>query len=63
LASQGQIMERIQTREQCQHPGFESALPSASDYCSDYCENAQKGGMDNECQCGHPECIEQKILQ
>jgi hypothetical protein len=51
-------MENIQTSSQCQHPGCKCSRPASSDYCSDYCENAHKGGMDNECECGHPECSE-----
>ncbi len=44
------------TEEQCAHPGCECPRPATGDYCSDYCANAQAGGMDNECRCGHPEC-------
>lgn len=50
-------MENIQKPDQCQHPGCKCPRPSIGDYCSDYCENAQEGGMDNDCKCGHPECI------
>lgn len=49
-------MERIQTPDQCQHPGCKCPRPSEGDYCSDHCASAQQGGMDNDCKCGHPEC-------
>jgi hypothetical protein len=49
-------MERAQSDDQCQHPGCKCPRPATGDYCSDYCANAQAGGMDNECRCGHPEC-------
>lgn len=51
-------MEKLQTEDQCQHPGCECARPSTGDYCGDYCRTAQKGGMDEHCRCGHPECRE-----
>jgi hypothetical protein len=49
-------MESIQTPNQCQHPGCKCPRPTIGDYCSDHCENAHQDGMDNDCQCGHPEC-------
>jgi hypothetical protein len=49
-------MERAQGEDQCQHPGCKCPRPSTGDYCGDTCANAQEGGMDEECRCGHPEC-------
>jgi hypothetical protein len=49
-------MVEIQTEDQCQHPGCKCSRPSTGDYCSEYCRNAQTGGMDNDCRCGHPDC-------
>ncbi|CAA9429928.1 MAG: hypothetical protein AVDCRST_MAG74-3619 [uncultured Pyrinomonadaceae bacterium] len=51
-------MENIQKENQCQHPGCKCARPSTGDYCSETCANAQKGGMETGCRCGHPECGE-----
>lgn len=51
-------MEKFQTEDQCQHPGCECKRPSTGDYCGEYCRTAQKGGMDEVCRCGHPECEE-----
>ena len=34
---------------------FECAIHKLAPVC-DHCANAQTGGMDNECRCGHPEC-------
>ena len=51
-------MEQMQTENQCQHQGCKCLPPSTGEYCSENCENAQKGGMDDECKCGHPECSE-----
>ena len=50
------VMERAQGEDQCQHPGCKCPRPSTGDYCGDACANAQGGGMDEECRCGHPEC-------
>ena len=49
-------MEKYENENQCQHSGCRCERPSASDYCSDYCENAGTGGMDEDCGCGHPAC-------
>jgi hypothetical protein len=49
-------MERAQGDDQCQHPGCKCPRPATGDYCSDHCANAQAGGIDDECRCGHPEC-------
>ncbi|MDQ3750987.1 MAG: hypothetical protein M3367_18505 [Acidobacteriota bacterium] len=49
-------MENIQSEDRCQHPGCRCKRPLTDEYCSEYCRNAQKGGMGNDCKCGHPEC-------
>ncbi|HSK73612.1 MAG TPA: hypothetical protein VK892_18085 [Pyrinomonadaceae bacterium] len=49
-------MEKYQPEGRCQHPGCECERPATGDYCGEYCRNAQKGGMDEECHCGHPPC-------
>lgn len=49
-------MENIQKPDQCQRPGCKCARPASEDYCGEHCRDAQKGGMDNDCGCGHPEC-------
>jgi hypothetical protein len=52
-----EVMEQIQKADQCQYPGCKCSRPAAGDYCGDVCANAQESGMDNECKCGHPECL------
>jgi len=44
----------------CSHDICRCTLMGAvlgSSYCSDYCQNADEGGMEAEaCGCGHPQC-------
>ena len=52
-------MERIQTPDQCQHPGCKSPRdrPPAVTAAATARTRAE-GGMENECKCGHRECSE-----
>ena len=44
------------SHELCTCPVEEPATGGEA-YCSDYCKNADAGGIESEaCACGHPEC-------